>query len=299
MEGKFVTYTACPCCGSLVLHKALVAKDNLVSEKEFEIWQCADCTLRFTQNVPDENTISEFYQSADYISHSGTNKGAINRLYHFVRKLTLADKRRLILSVTQIDNGSLLDIGAGTGAFVSHMQSNGWQATGLEPDEAARQNALAVNKVNLLTPDALFAFPADSFEVITLWHVLEHIHNLHDYVEQLKKILKPGGNIFIAVPNYTSYDGGFYKGFWAAYDVPRHLYHFSPEAMFQLLGMHNLQLLATRVMWYDSFYISLLSEKYKKKSNSLIRGIFVALISNLQAFVDKERCSSLIYIVGK
>jgi 2-polyprenyl-3-methyl-5-hydroxy-6-metoxy-1,4-benzoquinol methylase len=299
MEAQPLIYSSCPCCGSSLLSKALSATDYLVSKKEFEIWQCAYCTLRFTQNVPDGKSISQYYKSDNYISHSATSKGLINSLYHFVRKLTLADKRRLILSVTQMENGKLLDIGAGTGAFVSHMQSNGWQATGLEPDEAARKNAQALNKVNLLTSDAFFQFPADSFDVITMWHVLEHVHDLHNYMEQLKKILKPGGRIFIAVPNYTSYDAGFYKSFWAAYDVPRHLYHFSPEAMFQLLGVHNLLLHASRVMWYDSFYISLLSEKYKKQKKNLVRGFFVALISNLKAFVDKERCSSLIYIIGK
>jgi 2-polyprenyl-3-methyl-5-hydroxy-6-metoxy-1,4-benzoquinol methylase len=299
MEAQFVTYTSCPVCGSAALNKALVAKDYLVSEKEFEIWACADCTLRFTQYVPDSNSISHYYQSDNYISHSGTNKGLINSLYHAVRKITLSDKRRLIASVTQTDSGSLLDIGAGTGAFVGHMQMNGWQATGLEPDEAARRNALDVNKVDLLTPDTFFDFPPDSFDVITMWHVLEHVHDLHIYMKQLKKILKPGGKIFIAVPNYTSYDAGYYKGFWAAYDVPRHLYHFSPEAIFQLLKIHGLQMLATRAMWYDAFYISLLSEKYQKRKKNLVRGFFVALISNFKAFVDKEHCSSLIYIIGK
>jgi 2-polyprenyl-3-methyl-5-hydroxy-6-metoxy-1,4-benzoquinol methylase len=299
MEGQYITYSSCPCCGSAALSKALAATDYLVSQKEFEILECADCTLRFTQHIPDAQAIAQYYQSSDYISHSGTNKGIINSLYHTVRKITLADKRRLILSVTQIDNGRLLDIGAGTGAFVGHMQTNGWQSTGLEPDEAARRNALTANKVNLLAPDTLFEFPENSFDVITMWHVLEHVHDLHNYMEQLKKILKPNGKIFIAVPNYTSYDAKFYKGFWAAYDVPRHLYHFSPEAMFQLLSIHSLQLLASRVMWYDSFYISLLSEKYKKEKKNALRGFLVALFSNLKAFVDKERCSSLIYIIGK
>jgi 2-polyprenyl-3-methyl-5-hydroxy-6-metoxy-1,4-benzoquinol methylase len=299
MEGQYIIYSSCPCCGSSVLKKALVATDYLVSQKEFEIWECVDCTLRFTQHTPDAQAISQYYQSSDYISHSGTNKGIINALYHTVRKITLSDKRRLILSVTQIDNGRLLDIGAGTGAFVSHMQMNGWQATGLEPDAMARSNALTANKVNLLASDALFEFAENSFDVITMWHVLEHVHDLHNYMEQLKKILKPNGKIFIAVPNYTSYDARFYKGFWAAYDVPRHLYHFSPEAMFQLLSIHDLHLLASRVMWYDSFYISLLSEKYRKKEKNAIRGLLVALFSNLRAFVDKERCSSLIYIIGK
>ncbi len=299
MEGQYTTYSACPCCGSSSLSKALVAKDYLVSEKEFEIWQCADCTLRFTQSAPDDHSVFQYYQSDSYISHSGTNKGLVNSLYHLVRKITLSDKRRLILSVTQINNGKLLDIGAGTGAFVSHMQSNGWQVTGLEPDESARRNALEANKVNLIEPGAFFDFPDESFDVITMWHVLEHVHQLHGYMEKLKKILKPGGKIFIAVPNYTSYDASFYKEFWAAYDVPRHLYHFSAESMCRLLDFHHLQLLSTRPMWYDSFYICLLSEKHKNGKSNLLRALFIALISNLKAFVDKERCSSLIYIIGK
>jgi len=299
MEEQIITYSSCPVCGSAALHKSLSALDYLVSGKEFAIWQCEQCALRFTQNVPDVFSIGPYYQSDNYISHSETSKGIVNRLYHFVRTLTLSDKRRLILSATQLENGKMLDIGAGTGAFVHHMKSKGWQATGLEPDEAARRNALNVHNVNLLYSEAFFQFPADSFDVITMWHVLEHVHDLHGYMEQLKKILKPEGRIFIAVPNYESYDASFYKSFWAAYDVPRHLYHFSPETIFQLLEKHNLRLHATRPMWYDSFYISLLSEKYKKEKKNSIRAFFVGLISNMKAFIDKEHCSSLIYIIGK
>jgi len=299
MEEQIITYTACPVCGSAALHKALSASDHLVSGKEFEIWQCGQCALRFTQNVPALASIGSYYQSDNYISHSETSKGIVNSLYHFVRTLTLSDKRRLILSATQLVNGKMLDIGAGTGAFVHHMQSKGWKATGLEPDESARRNAHNVHKVDLLPSETLFQFPPDSFDVITMWHVLEHVHDLHGYMEQLKKILKPSGRIFIAVPNYESYDASFYKDFWAAYDVPRHLYHFAPETIFQLLEKHQLRLHATRPMWYDSFYISLLSEKYKQEKRNSVRGFFVGLISNIKAFIDKEHCSSLIYVIGK
>lgn len=299
MEEQLITYSSCPVCGSTAVSKALSAIDFLVSAKEFEIWQCGQCSLRFTQNIPDANSIGKYYQSDNYISHSETNKGIINRAYHFIRTLTLSDKRRLILSATQLENGKMLDIGAGTGAFVHHMQLHGWQTMGLEPDEAARKKAKEVHNVNLLQPDAFFRIPADSFDVVTMWHVLEHVHDLHIYIAQLKNIIRPGGRIFIAVPNYKCYDAKFYKSFWAAYDVPRHLYHFSPAAMFQLLKKHNLKLHASRPMWYDSFYISLLSEKYKKRKKNSIRGFFVGLISNLKAFVEKENCSSLIYIIGK
>ncbi|HVM89463.1 MAG TPA: class I SAM-dependent methyltransferase [Puia sp.] len=299
MEEKVITYSLCPACGADALHKALNATDYLVSGKEFEIWQCDRCLLRFTQNVPDSRSIGKYYQSHNYISHTETNKGFVNRLYHFVRSLTLGDKRRLILSVTQLKSGRMLDIGAGTGAFVGHMQSHGWEISGIEPDEEARKKAKEIHQVNLLPPEAFADLSPDSFDVITMWHVLEHVHDLHGYLEQLKNILRPGGRIFIAVPNYACYDASFYKNFWAAYDVPRHLYHFSPEAMFQLLHKHGLKLHATRPMWYDSFYISLLSEKYKKEKKNSLRAILVGFISDVKAFIEKENSSSLIYIIGK
>jgi SAM-dependent methyltransferase len=181
------------------------------------------------------------------------------------------------------------------------MHEQGWTATGLEPDEAAREKAKSVHNVNLLPVEELYLLPADHFNVITLWHVLEHVHDLHPYMEQLKTVLKRGGRIFIAVPNYTSYDATRYEGFWAAYDVPRHLYHFSPESMACLLDSHGLQLHATQPMWYDSFYISMLSEKYKKGNGKgdFVRGMLTGAVSNIKAFIDKSKCSSLIYVIGK
>jgi 2-polyprenyl-3-methyl-5-hydroxy-6-metoxy-1,4-benzoquinol methylase len=275
------------------------AVDHLVSGKSFEIWECSKCNLRFTQQVPGPEQIGKYYKSEQYVSHSETQKGIINRLYHYVRSLTLADKRRLILSTTQLDKGGLLDIGSGTGAFVHYMKTNGWSITGLEPDESARLNARQLHQVDLDTPEKFFSFPDESFDAITMWHVLEHVHTLHEYMDQLKKLIRPTGKIFIAVPNYLSFDASFYKNNWAAYDVPRHLYHFSESSMFELLERHGLKLSATRPMWYDSFYISMLSEKYISGKGNLARSIGIGFLSNLMAFVDKERCSSLTYVITK
>jgi SAM-dependent methyltransferase len=277
----------------------LNATDHTVSRESFEIWQCATCSLRFTQGVPDAASIGPYYRSDDYISHTNTNKGLVNRLYHLVRKQTLSDKYRLILSATRIQQGKLLDIGAGTGAFVAHMMGNGWEVTGLEPDEAAREKASTVNGVQLLDAAHLYSLAPESYDAITLWHVLEHVHDLHPYVEQLKKLLKRGGRIFIAVPNYTSYDATVYQGNWAAYDVPRHLYHFSPDAMERLMTRHDLQLHVSRPMWYDSVYISMLSEKYRNGRGNALKGIITGLLSNAKAFIDKSKCSSLTYVIGK
>jgi SAM-dependent methyltransferase len=256
--------------------------------------------LRFTQDVPDAGSIGPYYQSDNYISHSNTSKGLVNRLYHLVRKQTLSDKYRLIGSATRTRQGKLLDIGAGTGAFVGYMQEKGWEVTGLEPDETARRVALADHRVELLEMDQLFDLPPDSFDAITLWHVLEHVHDLHPYLERLKTLVRRSGRIFIAVPNYTCYDAEVYQAFWAAYDVPRHLYHFSPDAMESLLTQHGLQLQYSQPMWFDSIYISMLSEKYRGGGHgNNIKAVLTGLVSNMKAFIDKSRCSSLIYVISK
>jgi 2-polyprenyl-3-methyl-5-hydroxy-6-metoxy-1,4-benzoquinol methylase len=295
---SIITHTSCPACGGATIHKALTAKDHTVSQRDFEIWECGSCSLRFTQNIPAEQEIAGYYQSENYISHSDTSKGIVNRLYHMVRKRTLKTKRKLIESYSGRNSGQLLDVGAGTGAFLHHMQEHQWQVTGLEPDPATRERALSLYQLNLLSPDHLFHIPEKTMDVITMWHVLEHLHRLHEYLEQLKKILKPGGLLFIAVPNYTSRDAATYGASWAAYDVPRHLYHFSPASMEQLVKKHGMQLQSIKPMWFDSFYISMLSEKYKTGRSNLVKGGFSGLLSNFSAVRDRRRCSSLIYIIS-
>jgi len=294
-----ITRNICPVCNSTSIAVELNAEDYTVSHQVFEIWQCSVCNLRFTQNVPDLSSVDAFYQSDSYISHTDTNKGIINKLYHSVRKTTLKRKLHLIEQATGIQKGSLLDIGAGTGAFAHTAQLGGWQVTGLEPDAATRQRANDLYAMPLQKIEMLFKLTEESFDAITLWHVLEHVHELHEYIEQVKLLLKENGRALIAVPNYTCYDAAVYKQYWAAYDVPRHLYHFSPAAIRKLLGQHQLQLLVVKPMWYDSFYISMLSSKYKNKRTNLIAAGCIGLMSNLTAMFNRERCSSLIYIIGK
>jgi SAM-dependent methyltransferase len=250
--------------------------------------------------VPDAASIGPYYRSDSYISHSNTSKGLVNRLYHMVRGQTLSDKYRLIVSATRTRQGQLLDIGAGTGAFVSHMQRKGWEVTGLEPDATARAVAQSDHRVWLLEMDHLFTLPADSFHAITLWHVLEHVHDLHPYLERLKELIRRSGRIFIAVPNYTSYDARVYGEMWAAYDVPRHLYHFSPDAMKTLLMQHGLRLQYSQPMWFDSFYVSILSENYRGHGHgNTLKAAAVGLVSNVKAYIDKSKCSSLVYVIAK
>ncbi len=294
-----IVYRSCPNCGNNNISCVLEAKDHTVSGEEFEIWECENCTQRFTQNIPGAENIGNYYQSENYISHSDTSKGFVNKLYHKVRKRTLIQKRKLIEKYTQKKKGNFVDVGAGTGAFLNTMKNAGWDCTGIEPDSSARQKALELYQIHLKESQELFSLPAESFDAITLWHVLEHVHELHPYVEQLKNLLSRDGKLFIAVPNYTSADAKTYGKFWAAYDVPRHLYHFSPKAMKTLLNAHGLKLETMKPMWYDSVYVSMLSEKYKTGKSNPPKAFINGMISNVETVFNKANCSSLIYIASR
>lgn len=294
-----VDYTHCPACGSISIHPVLSAKDYTVSGQTFSIWQCADCSLRFTQYAPGSERIGDYYKSDDYISHSNTTRGPINRIYQIVRQRTLKQKRKLVCKITGKKKGELLDVGSGTGTFVSEMKEHGWHVIGLEPDADARKVAREIFGSDLKNTDQLFNLPPNSFDAITLWHVLEHVHDLQKYLQQLKALLRPGGSLLIAVPNYTSLDASVYKQYWAAYDVPRHLYHFSPLSMKLLIEKNEMKLIGYKPMWFDSFYVSLLSSKYRNKETNWLAAIWNGFLSNIKAIGDVRRCSSVIYIIRK
>lgn len=287
----------CPVCNSNQTRFALKVKDHSVSGEYFDIFECPQCSLRYTHQVPPSEQIGRYYQSEDYISHSNTRKGLVNSLYHMVRSRTLRSKYHLLNKATGLKQGLHLDIGAGTGAFVQYVNRQGWESEGIEPDEIARARAIEHHQTKLMPAEAFETLLPSRFDAITLWHVLEHVHDLYPYLHRIKDLLKPNGLVFIAVPNYTSYDAVKYGSDWAAYDVPRHLYHFSPASVHWLLKAAGFQLKEEVPMWYDSFYISLLSEKYA--GGSLLKGFFTGTVSNMKAFSDKEKCSSLIYVAGK
>lgn len=293
-----IHHTHCPVCGSSDINPLLTVKDHSVSQENFVLWQCSHCSLRFTQDVPDEGSIGRYYQSSDYISHTNSNKGLINKIYQLVRNYTLQQKANLIIDET-VKEGRVLDIGAGIGAFLNTMKQKNWEVTGIEPDEGARQQAKALFKLEISNTDVLEHLPEHSFDAITLWHVLEHVHQLHPYVDRLKTLLKPDGKIFIAVPNYHSADSSVYKLYWAAYDVPRHLYHFAPHSVKMLMNQHGLKVISQKPMWLDAFYISLLSSKYKNKKINWIAAGFHGFQSTLATLFNREKCSSIIYIIEK
>lgn len=284
----------------------MTVKDHTVSGEIFCIAECGVCSLRFTQNVPDVVSILPYYKAEQYISHTNTSKGLINLLYQFVRKNTMVKKRKLIERSTRVKKGKLLDVGSGIGTFVNEMKQKDWNVTGLEPDKDAKEMARQLYQLDLSDISEFYQLSAASFDAITLWHVLEHVHDLTKYVQQLKAVLNKKGKLFVAVPNYTSLDAKIYQQYWAAYDVPRHLYHFSPQSMKLLMEKNGLKIVQYKPMWYDSFYISLLSSKYKNaclpdrqgRANWLA-AFWNGLRSNLKAMSNVKKCSSVIYVIEK
>ena len=297
MMNHSTTYSVCPVCAAANLQPVLEVKDFSVSGELFGVVECPSCKVRLTQNIPCETAIQRYYQSADYISHTNTRKGMVNFLYHLVRRYTLYSKVQLIKSLTNKEIGMHLDLGAGTGSFVHAMEKAGWNTIGLEPDSGARETAVSTYNVAVYPSGDLFQLPDNSYDAITLWHVLEHIHQLNETVAKLSSLLGSKGKLVIAVPNYTSADATHYNSNWAAYDVPRHLYHFAPQSVKTLLQNHGLRVVSVKRMWFDSFYVSMLSEKYK--GGSMVQGVIQGFLSNLKALFNKERCSSLIYIAER
>jgi SAM-dependent methyltransferase len=294
--GKVHT-TICPVCKSETLRHFLNVRDHSISKEEFELLECEKCALLVTQNHPDAASIGPYYESDDYISHTNTTKGLVNQLYHSVRSYMLSQKQKLV--ERQQAHGRLLDIGTGTGYFLAHMQNAGWQVTGLEPDGGARKVAREQFGLEVEHINKLYELEPKSYDVITMWHVLEHVHALNDDLAQINSLICDGGWLIIAVPNPTSSDARHYGEFWAAYDVPRHLWHFSPKSMKLLLKNHGFDLMNTKGMPFDAFYVSLLSEKYKGSSIGIVTGGLAGLVTNIKATSGVQQSSSLIYIAQK
>ncbi len=295
---KFIVQV-CPVCGGKDFKPFLSCTDFFVSGEKFIIKECDSCGFKITKNIENEENIGRYYQSEKYISHSNTSKGLVNSVYHSVRKYMLGRKRHLVEKSTGLKKGQLLDVGTGTGFFLNEMKVHGWQVTGTEKSSDARDFAKKEFNLENLPSEGLFNLKSNSFDVITLWHVLEHIHRLNENMETFHRLLKAEGKLIIAVPNHDSADAKHYREYWAAYDVPRHIWHFAPEQMKLFGKKHGFKLESLHTMPFDSFYVSILSEKYKKSKLSLLKGIFYGKISWLNSIFNPGKCSSVIYVFQK
>lgn len=266
-------------------------KDFSVSGESFSLLLDSELQLLKTTPQPSIENLGSYYDSDDYISHTDSSRSLFEKLYQLVKKNAIRNKVKLISKYA--NKGAVLDIGSGTGDFLVESKLQGWKIMGFEPNEKARQ--IALNK-NIILAETLEVLPNGSFDVITMWHVLEHVPNLEKQIKELKRLIKPNGTIIIAVPNFKSYDAKHYKEFWAAYDVPRHLWHFSKIAIQKIFYKESIKLFHVKPMWFDSFYVSLLSEKYKTGKMNFFKGFCIGLFSNMVG-IFKNEFSSHIYIL--
>lgn len=276
-------------------HIYLKLKDYSVSGEAFELIQNSEYGFLETLPQPPLDKLPDYYESEDYISHTDSKRNVFEKAYHLVRQISLKKKLKLINSYST-EEKNLLDVGCGTGDFLQIAKQNNWIVSGIEPNEKARSIANKKTNDSVFEINLLSKFKENSFDVITLWHVLEHLPNLEDHISLFKKILKPNGTLIIAVPNYKSYDAKHYKQFWAAYDVPRHLWHFNKASISKLVSKQTMEVIKIKPMWFDAFYVSLLSEKYKSGKINFVKGFWIGLLSNLKSIRSKE-ASSLIYVV--
>lgn len=289
----------CPICQSQAFTHFLKVKDHTVSQETFDLLRCTNCYFLLTDPIPA--ALGKYYESPNYISHSNETATITAALYKMARKITLRWKTNLIQYYNTLPTRTLLDYGCGTGTFLQHAQKSGWEVQGVEPAAQPRKEASSATNKNIAS--AINELPSTQYSVITLWHVIEHVQHLQETMKQLTDKLHNDGTIFIAVPNHNAKDAQKYREHWAAYDTPRHLWHFSQSTMHALLKQHGLTLHNIVPMKLDALYVSILSEQYKASKSraglaELIKGIYHGVTSNLAAVRNKEY-SSLIYIARK
>jgi 2-polyprenyl-3-methyl-5-hydroxy-6-metoxy-1,4-benzoquinol methylase len=293
-----ITLSNCPNCNAGSFEPFLKCNDYTVSQETFQIVSCKSCDFKFTNPRPSNDKIGDYYRSEEYISHSNTSKGLISKLYKIVRNYTLKGKLNLVSK--HAPKGNLLDYGCGTGMFLSVAKSSTWNVFGIEPDSGAREFATKENELTVY-PDLGTAhkfWVGTQFNCITLWHVLEHVTELNETLSWFNSKLNQNGTLIIAVPNHKSYDAEYYKEHWAAYDVPRHLYHFEQKTMVEIVQKAGFKHIESLPMKFDSFYVSMLSEKYKTGKINYISAFLKGLMSNMKANYA-ARYSSVIYVFKK
>ena len=282
----------CPWCGTPSEKQYLHLKDHFLTQEDFDIFECKQCGLLFTTPRPDSNAIGKYYQSEEYYSHQQNQSGFIPRLYERVKTINLRNK--VNLAIGGLPTGRLLDIGCGVGDFLRQVKTRQWEINGIEPSESAR--SIAESRLNFrpIDPTAITSLQDASFDVITLWHVLEHVDDLKSETHEILRLLKPGGRLIVALPNYQSFDCQYFKDKWAAWDVPRHLNHFSQKTLQNIfISLGFIPMDVKKLVW-DAYYISFLSERYAKRNLPLLRGALVGLRSNLKAR-RSGMYSSLVY----
>ena len=291
---QLIEISNCPVCGQKDFSLYLNTKDFFFTQEEFSLTKCKNCNLVFTNPIPEN--LSKYYETPDYLSHNTGDNGMLGRIYSILRNLNIKRKYNLVNKYNK--QGNILDIGCGTGELLRFFKNNDWNTIGIEPNNSARKFTQSKHNITVFEENKLLTLPLGSFDVISMWHVLEHVPDLHNRLSQVSKLLKKDGTIFIALPNLLSPDSVKYKEYWSALDVPRHLYHFTQETFTKLILQHNMKLIHAEPMKFDSYYVSMLSEKYLKNKCHIPKAIKNGFLSNIKA-KNKNNYSSMIFVVKK
>jgi 2-polyprenyl-3-methyl-5-hydroxy-6-metoxy-1,4-benzoquinol methylase len=289
--------SSCPVCGKSIFSPFLKSIDFFLTREQYTIVSCDNCGMKFVNPRPDAKEIDKYYESTEYMSHDAKKKNILTLLYKLARYISIKKKYKFVRANSY--GKKLLDIGCGTGEFIFYCRKKGFDVSGIEPGIKPANFARSKYLLEVYEEARLDILSLPEFDVITLWHVLEHVHLLHERMNKIVEIMKPGGTLIIAVPNSDSWDAFYYGKFWAAYDLPRHLYHFSQETMEILARMHSLKIEKIIPMKLDAFYISLLSEKYAKGKPNYFKMVINGIRSNNFAKKNGKNYSSLIFILKK
>jgi len=291
------TLSHCPVCNSEGLNDVFSCIDYTTTQESFQVQKCSQCSFTLTNPRPENDQLGKYYESNDYISHTNSQKGLFNRVYQWIRNFAIKSKFSLVNQLNS--NGIIMDYGCGTGEFLGYVQKQGRTVIGVEPSDFARNQAVQNHQLEVLSVSDFSSFSGSKVSIISLWHVLEHVPNLHETLQKFHSILNEKGHLVIAVPNCSSLDAQIYGPLWAGYDVPRHLWHFTPTTIQQLVESEGFQLLKMKGMPFDSYYVSLLSEKYKTGKMKPFKAFLNGWKSNRNARKDAGKTSSVIYVFQK
>ena len=272
--------------------RVCTTKDYLGSNEKFEIVWSKYKGIAKTYPKPLKNNLKEYYNSENYISHNPKAIGLISLIYLAIRSLMNRNKLKMIKPFLS-KNDKVLDFGSGSGSFLYKLNFK-YESFGVEPNDFARSTSLAKG---LRVVSAMKEYKV-KFNMIFLWHSLEHVYDINKTINEFSQKINSKGILVIALPNIRSFDAKKYKSFWAGYDVPRHLWHFTEEGIIDFLERKKFKFIKKRPLFWDAIYISYLSEKYRKSKFSLIKGVFWGIISNLTAIKTGE-FSSKVYFFRK
>ncbi len=296
---KYQEFKPCPLCGASGQIPYAGCTDYTVSKEHYTLMRCPSCGMVYTLDPPSQDKMAQYDKLGLKLKLGDSPSGLIGKLYYRVRSYMLGRKAHIVESQSYRTAGTLLNYGAKTGFFSHRMERRGWKVISVEKYHEERQFSLEMFHHRMIDLNEMDKLRPGTFDVITLWHVFEHNPHPDKLLDRFYDLLRPGGILVMACPNICSTDAMHYGPYWAAYDVPRHLWHFSPTSLCNLVHKHGFTLMHHESMPFDSFYISILSEKQMRHKLAFIRGFLYGLHSWLVSLSKRGKSSSLVYVFRK